>query len=143
MSDDSFPGRSDGENKGEDDSRASQSVGLRSDIGTPEGTGSASRLLRVLANERRRFLLATLRGSEDGVASLSELTRAIARGDAEEEGAPVERSPEEVAVSLHHAHLPKLEASGLIEYDEQSGLVRYRGSHAADALVAFVTDEDL
>lgn len=61
------------------------------------------------------------------MASLSDLTEAIARRDSEERGVPREPSLEEVAVSLHHVHLPKLQVSGLVDYDELSGCVRYLG----------------
>ncbi|QLG26424.1 hypothetical protein HUG10_02215 [Halorarum halophilum] len=142
MSDDDFA-KYEGEDKpGENGTRPSDSVRLRSDIGTSEGADTTGQLLRTLANERRRSVLATLRESEEEVASLADLTTELVRDDAEGKETPVEQRLERVAVSLHHAHLPKLEASGLVEYDEQAGVVRYRGSTAADALVAFVTDEE-
>lgn len=137
--DDSATG-DDGENAGGHDARTSGSADRRSDIATGKGTDAMDQLIRVLANDRRRFLLATLRESDDGVGCLSELAKAIARRDSEEEGTLDESRLEEVVISLHHVHLPKLQASELVDYDESSGAVRYRGNPAADALVALVAD---
>ena len=130
----------DGETTGGHDARTSRSADRRSDIGTGGGTEATDQLIRALANDRRRFLLATLRESDDGVACLSDLARGIARRDSADGGTPDESCLEEAVVSLHHVHLPKLQACELVDYDESSGAVRYRGSPAADALVALVAD---
>jgi hypothetical protein len=61
--------------------------------------------LEALADvERRRLLLALLDGTSDGVA-LDQLDP-----DAEDET---------LELSMHHVHLPKLEASGFIDTDRQ------------------------
>lgn len=86
-------------------------------------------LFGVLADRRRRRLLAYLAGTDDGVATVSELADHVAADDAD---------PERVTVSLHHAHLPRLEDAGIVEYDARSETVRYRGDPTVTAWVEFV-----
>ena len=75
--------------------------------------------LRILADEQRRHVVASLSATSDGVSSLSELVEyAVTR-------ATDERDPEEATIHLHHVTLPKLEDAGLLEYDSRSRAVRY------------------
>lgn len=73
-----------------------------------------------LAAERRRATLAALR-NRGGRASRRALARAVAARDAGEE--PSGDDVEAALVALHHGHLPKLAAAGLVEYDAETGTV--------------------
>lgn len=73
----------------------------------------------LLADERRREILALL-GAEPGPLSRSQLADAIARG-------ADRQSARDVSIALHHNHLPKLEASGLVEYETEAETVAYSG----------------
>lgn len=64
----------------------------------------------ALAHAYRRFALVYLDGSSQPVSSRS-LAVSLAEWD---EGASVDR----VHSSLHHAHLPKLESAGFVDYDD-------------------------
>ncbi|USZ69120.1 winged helix-turn-helix domain-containing protein [Halorussus salilacus] len=79
-------------------------------------------LFELLADSQRRELLAYLVDADDGVASFSDLIDRVA--DAED------AADREVAISIRHAHLPKLADAGVVEYDERSETVRYRGDPA-------------
>lgn len=142
MSDDDFIGNDIGERAGDDDPGSYQSIERTSDAGPRKPVDPTSRMLRTLGNDRRRYVLSRLRESSDDVTSLSELAKVIARRESEDGGAPVERTLEEITVSLHHAHLPKLQASELIDYDVRSGAVRYLENPDAEALVELAVEGD-
>ncbi|MFB6130573.1 MAG: hypothetical protein ABEJ28_07110 [Salinigranum sp.] len=83
----------------------------------------------LFADRRRRELLAELidRGEPMGVEELALVLRANASGTPEEADAGCVAGADEVRVSLHHVHLPKLDAAGVVDYDHERGTVTYRG----------------
>lgn len=83
-----------------------------------------TQILSVLANQRRRRLLAYLHDKDGDVASFAELTDYLVVGEADSVD---DLDTDGVAISLHHTDLPKLADVGLIEYDTRSQTVRYRG----------------
>lgn len=86
----------------------------------PEGTGLPTAVASDLPGELcRQHALDYL--SRTGVASLGELAERIAARNAEHHG-DVER----IAVALHHVHLPKLAAIGLVDYDPGDRIVEAR-----------------
>lgn len=75
---------------------------------------------RLLAAERRRLALDVLAGSSVPV-DLEELARRIAE---RESGNPADgRTVERVAVSLHHAHLPRMDEVGVLDYDPEENRI--------------------
>lgn len=76
----------------------------------------------VHSNAGRRATAAVLLGAT-GPTTRSDLAETLADSEAE----TLSESPEEVAVTLHHFHLPKLAEVGLIEYDSDEGTVRPTG----------------
>lgn len=77
-------------------------------------------MLDALAHQRRRHALYELRDA-DGAMAVESLADAVA-----------DDAGEQVVVSLHHQHLPRLADVGLVDYDARSGHARYAG----DDLVA-------
>lgn len=75
---------------------------------------------RLLASERRRVTLAVLE-SVTGQLSLDRLATAVA---ASQSGDDETTDVEEVRITLHHVHLPKLAAAGVVEYDRTHHVVR-------------------
>lgn len=77
----------------------------------------------VCRDRHRRIVLAVLAGEQRRLTA-NDLTKAIARHN---HHVPVTEMPAEdlsaVQVSLHHEHLPKLNAAGLVDYDPERGLV--------------------
>lgn len=75
--------------------------------------------LDIMRNPHRRFVLSHLNGQE---APLT--TRGLARAIVDWEAAGGETTPtgqtvEEVTISLHHQHLPRLAEAGVLRYDWQ------------------------
>mgnify|MGYP006272463715 CR=1 FL=1 len=90
-----------------------------------------STLFELLANRQRRRLLFLLCDAEsvevpDGLQSRS--ATAMANGDAADARQTV---PNELAVELHHTHLPKLAAADLIEWDRSAEVARRGPAFAA------------
>lgn len=71
-------------------------------------------------NGRRRTVLTVLE-SRDGPQERADVAREVAGREAE--GEPSFEAVEEILVSLHHVHLPKLAHAGLVEYDPDEGTV--------------------
>lgn len=81
--------------------------------------------LHLLSDERRRQVLTHLRHAADETLSFDDLLEAVYEdGPASSDHHP-RREREELAIQLHHTHLPKLAAHGLVEFEPRSGVVRY------------------
>lgn len=87
---------------------------------TPNEELCDSACLDLLNSERRRTVLEQLVG-DDRTHSLDSLVTAIAQTDRA-------ITSEQARISLHHAHLPKLESAGVVDYDSQEQTVEYLGS---------------
>ncbi len=93
---------------------------------TRRGSGPAQ-----LADDQRHVLLAverrrtTLEALEDvnGPVDLYDLAAAVAAGEADEPEVD-DDTVQRVALSLHHAHLPKMAQLGVVEYDAESTRIR-------------------
>ena len=92
-------------------------------IGTYTGTNapSPSERHRILAAERRRLALDYL-ADRTGPVDIEELAAAIAARETDE-NSPDDDTVRQVAISLHHVHLPKMAAIGVIDYEPASSVV--------------------
>lgn len=97
---------------------------------------STDSLFDVLADARRRHALASLR-ENDGAASFDELADAVAARERAERPAT---GAENVALSLHHRHLPKLEQAGMAERTADTVSLTERGESALETLPVAVAD---
>lgn len=77
----------------------------------------------LLSNSRRRMAIQRL--SPDNAVKVSELARAIAAQEANQQPPPASVR-ESVYASLHQTHLPKLHEAGVVVYDPDEKLVRAR-----------------
>ncbi|ELY47160.1 hypothetical protein DV706_02235 [Natronorubrum bangense] len=74
-------------------------------------------VFRLLADARRRKLIAALESCEDDQLPLSKLIRQSTT----DEQVDLEARKRE----FHHVHLPMLDDHGLIDYDSEADLIRY------------------
>lgn len=77
-------------------------------------------LFELLADPRRRRLIETLdelgQGARVPLADLSERLAAT-------EGSTAGEARHDVAIALHHVHLPMLDEAGLVDYDSETNVV--------------------
>lgn len=103
-------------------------------------TLSRDEVYDILSNGRRRFVIYLLR-QEGGQIALNELSDRVA---AWENDVPVEELSDQqvkrVYVSLYQTHIPKLEESGIVEYDKDSGVIALTSNVAS--LDAYLPDEE-
>lgn len=78
---------------------------------------------RLLAAERRRIALDVL-AERTVPVDLETLAAAVAARETDDPDEPTGDAVERVAVTLHHAHLPRMADYGVIDYDRESGQVR-------------------
>jgi DNA-binding transcriptional ArsR family regulator len=95
-------------------------------------------VLDCLADDRRRVVLTVLEAHGEPMPR-----RDLAQAVADREFTPDQPvDAEDVLCSLHHVHLPKLEAAGLVECDDIAETVAYRGHPGVDvAWFDFAADE--
>lgn len=93
----------------------------------------------LLADETRRHVLYYLTDVAGGAATTADIADHLRAVDPESRSA--ER--EAVLVGLHHQHLPRLEAPGVVEYDDPGGSVRYLGDPLVEECLALVAPWDL
>ncbi|WP_232702097.1 DUF7344 domain-containing protein [Halobacterium wangiae] len=91
-------------------------------------TLSQGEVYDLLSNARRRYVISYLRDRDEPV-ELTDLSRAVA---AWENDTSVEELSDQqtkrVYVSLYQTHVPKLDDSGLVDYDQESGEIRLTSS---------------
>lgn len=84
---------------------------------------SKDELFRILSSSRRRYIIYFLHEAE-GEVSLGDLATRIAAKENDRPPEDVTDSERQrVYISLYQTHLPKLEESGIVEYDEDERLV--------------------
>lgn len=88
-----------------------------------------------LAAPRRRRVLSLMDASGSDPHSVGDLAeRLVADSDSDAtDGTSVE-------ASLHHVHLPKLDAIGAVEYDARTGTVRYVRNPDVERALDFVDE---
>ena len=88
--------------------------------------------LETVSDRSRRDIIRVLQSDTGGETTLERLAERFA----DEEGGRVQ-----AAIALHHQHLPKLAATGVVEYDSDSGVVLYRLDEAVEGLLDQLPDE--
>lgn len=108
--------------------------------GGPAGTLSLDAIISMLAHQRRRDLLSYLESEPTRTASVNECVSYIV--DREEERTGSRPGHEQVEVTFYHVHVPKLVEAGVVEYDDRSREVRYRGHHRLETFLGRVDDDE-
>lgn len=86
---------------------------MRTETGQTTAADGRDDLFALLTHRRRRRVLAVLRDAEEP-STLEEVAAELARRS---RGDPGREHLERVRLSLHHWHLPKLAAAGVVDYD--------------------------
>lgn len=90
--------------------------------------------LHLVADRHRRRVINHLRHETDGTATFDTLVDQVhSRASDTKDGPP--RGREALAIQLHHTHLPKLAAHGVVEFDPRSGAVRYRSDEQVESVL--------
>lgn len=79
-------------------------------------------LFTALANPRRRFLIRTAHNADTAV-TLEALIADLVAWETDHADTEQTVDRDEVALSLHHIHIPKLVAADLITHDEAEGTI--------------------
>jgi hypothetical protein len=90
----------------------------------------------LLASHERRNLCTSLIESPAAVVTVSELVDLMV----DEETSAADR--EQLAVDLHHCHLPKLAEAGIVDYDPRSTTARYWGQPTVEKWAEHVAAVD-
>lgn len=94
-----------------------------------------SRAFDLLDSHRHRYVLEKLSETSDGVASVDDLVDYLLTHD------PGTEDKDRAMASLHHQVLPKLDDTGIIDYDRRSETVRYRGDELVEDLLDTIEQE--
>lgn len=97
-------------------------------------------VLEGLSHEYRRIVLTAL-WEEEPEQTTTTLARKIAHSR-DRERAPETRSIDEIAVALHHLHLPKLVGFDLIEHDPETSRVVYTEHPALEEVFTILYEPD-
>ncbi len=97
---------------------------------------SIQRILEIIHNPDRRTILTLLMGTNDGCLHIGELIKGVQRSDSSFKGNMPRQTT--VELCLRHSHLPTLHDYDVIDFDPQSGLIQYRGSHRLESVLETV-----
>ena len=116
---------------------------LMNDPGDGERAPSSRRLdraFRLLAAPERRVLLSVLQGRDGGPVDVSTLADELSARLREHDPDRV-RTPDDLQIALHHVHLPKLEAAGVVEWSDDR--VRLVPDEYVDRLLSLEREQSL
>jgi hypothetical protein len=93
-----------------------------------------NRAFDLLASQRRRYVLAELQSTSDGVASVERLADSLLAHESDSD------DRDQVLVALYHRILPRLDDSNVIDFDRRSDTARYHGHKVVDELLEFAAE---
>ena len=97
-------------------------------------TNGLDACLGLVADRRRRELIHQLRHNGNGQTTIDDLVDRLNRG-VKATGKDRPRGREELAIQVHHTHLPKLADFGVVEYDPERGTVQYQPVEQVEAVL--------
>lgn len=110
--------------------------------GTDSGTESYDELLRALADPRRRAVVEYFVDGPSSDAELALLAECLCSVETSRPDQATENHRREIAIGLHHNHLPKLDDLGLLEYDPDRRRASYRDDSEVEALVESLSSHE-
>ena len=125
----------------------SRELGTREIQSIDEDTGSSGRegsisldtILSAVANEHRRATLTALDNASGKTLEYDVLVDRVAdRVRNEDPRRESDEHQQRVRIALHHTHLPKLEEARIIDYEAETGHVRFVGGELEQDLLTLV-----
>lgn len=98
--------------------------------------------LRLLSDPQKRRIVRQLAEETDGRATVADLVDGILDAAAEH-GADAAATRSQLAIQLHHVHLPKLAAHDVVAFDPDAGTVTYRDDDAVASVLEALQGERL
>lgn len=114
-------------------------VGLE-DEAVGESQPFIDNVFAVLADWRRREVIQFFRETDAETATVAELA-ILAAGCRPPEAAPAQ-SHGDLVGDMEQRHLPCLDAAGVVDFDQRSGTVRYRGAPTVEKWLEHVVAVD-
>lgn len=107
---------------------------MTDDNGDSEGNAGIDTddVLTAMSARYRRILLEYLLTQPDDILEIDEAATYIAT--------ETESDTSEVYVTLFHHHAPLLRASGIVDFDRRSGVVRYDGSEQVTEMIEAIIE---
>lgn len=93
----------------------------------------------LLSHRRRRYVLHCLSMTDDPVR-FDELVDRIVRWEREMDTGRSENHRRDVAIDLHHHHLPKLIEQTAIDYDRRTKTIRFSGDETLERWLTLLED---
>lgn len=87
-------------------------------------------ILNLLAAGDRREIVHALREQGSGETTIDDLAKRLVA-----DGLVTENDSRLLSIKLHHAHLPKLDDHGLVEFDAERGSVRYQPNEHVERVI--------
>ncbi len=113
--------------------------------GTPTGRGDVQdEYFKLATHHLRRWSLQYFQGMSEKTISLENLAEHLAeRERARDKTRSAEQTADHerrIAISLYHVHIPKLQESGVVDFDARSRMIRYLdGPFGDNRLESFAT----
>lgn len=107
---------------------------------TPRTVISQEEMLEILSDHYRRILLEYLAEEADPTVTLEDTATYIANQLTEEAG--LRPHEDDIEASLLHRHIPRLEDSGLVEFDDRSETIRYHENEQFEAFHEHIKEFD-
>lgn len=98
------------------------------------GSPDTDVFIELVADEHRRRVIQYVRHESGGESTIDEVADELCRT----EDGQTDRN--ELLIRLHHTHLPKLADTGILEYNHQSGAIRYRGDERLEHVLDSLSD---
>lgn len=96
----------------------------------------------ALADWRRREVCQFFKEGDVSTATVDELAMLLAGCEPTGLHGPDGRTHEEFATELTETHLPRLDAAGVVDYDDRSDTVRYWGQPTVEKWLEHVAEVD-
>lgn len=90
--------------------------------------------LHLVADRHRRRIVHHLRHEANGTTTVDDLVDQFHSSGSDSKNGPLQ-DREELAIQLHHTHLPKLAEHGVVEFEHRSEAIRYHPDEQVETVL--------